>query len=137
TLIHVKAEIFYSLHPARFRIECYFQIFYFKEFIRHFLLPVYLGSSASRIPSPMKTSRLSISETVTKAEIPSHGACRFDLPAASSSPMEGEPGGMPKPRKSSEVRTPMEPLSMNGRNVMAATRALGSMWRNIMTESRT
>ena len=40
----------------------------------------------------------------TKPVMPSQGACRLSLPWFSSSPSEGEPGGRPKPRKSSEVR---------------------------------
>ena len=56
---------------------------------------------------------------------PSHGACRFDLPCNNSSPSEGEPGGRPKPRKSSEVSVVIEEFRMNGRNVSVATMAFG------------
>jgi hypothetical protein len=48
-------------------------------------------------------------DMVKKAVRPSQGACRLDLPWAIISPSEGEPGGMPKPRKSSEVRVVIEP----------------------------
>src|SRR5262249_54240427 len=64
---------------------------------------VFRGSKASRTASPMKMSRLSMSATTAKAAIPSHGACRLALPWARISPRDGEPGGSPKPRKSSEV----------------------------------
>ena len=59
---------------------------------------VFRGSKASRTASPMKTSSDSISATMKKAERPSQGAARFDLPSLSSSPSEGAPGGMPRPR---------------------------------------
>ena len=56
----------------------------------------------------------------------SHGACKLLLPCSSSSPSEGDPGGRPKPRKSSEVNVLIEALSTKGRNVNVATIALGS-----------
>ena len=68
----------------------------------------------------------------TKAVSPSQGACRLDLPWLISSPSEAEPGGRPKPRKSSEVSVVIEPDRMNGRNVSVATMALGSRCRNII-----
>ena len=71
-----------------------------------------------------------------KAVRPSQGACRLFLPCASSSPSEGEPGGRPKPRKSSEVRVVIEPLRMNGMKVRVATMALGSTWRQMITGLR-
>ncbi len=55
------------------------------------------------------------------------------LPCDSSSPSEGEPGGKPKPRKSSAVSVITDDDTINGRNVMVATMALGSRCRNIMT----
>ena len=66
-------------------------------------LNVFLGSKASRVASPMKISSDSISEMTTKPDRPSHGALRLRWPCRSSSPSEAEPGGRPKPRKSSEV----------------------------------
>ena len=48
------------------------------------------------------------------------------MPSSSSSPSDGEPGGMPRPRKSSEVSVLIDELTMNGRNVSVATIALGS-----------
>ncbi|MNU02346.1 hypothetical protein D3C72_2460200 [compost metagenome] len=50
----------------------------------------------------------------------------MDLPWAIISPREGEPGGMPKPRKSSEVSVVIEPDRMKGRKVSVATIAFGS-----------
>ena len=58
----------------------------------------------------MKISSDSMSETTKKPVRPSHGAWRLSLPCSSSSPSEGEPGGRPKPRKSSEVSVVIEPL---------------------------
>src|SRR5216684_5791967 len=57
----------------------------------------------------------------------------LDFPCESISPSEGEPGGRPKPRKSSAVSVITEEERMNGRNVMVATMALGSRWRNMIT----
>ena len=54
------------------------------------------------------------------------------LALGDSSPSEGEPGGRPKPRKSSEVSVVIEPLRMKGRKVSVATMAFGSRWRNMM-----
>ena len=45
-----------------------------------------------------------------RRSVPSQGACRLALPCASISPSDGEPGGKPKPRKSSEVRIVIEPF---------------------------
>ncbi len=50
----------------------------------------------------------------TKPVRPSQGACRLDLPCNSNSPSEGEPGGRPKPRKSSEVSVVIEPIEDEG-----------------------
>ena len=50
---------------------------------------VFRGSKASRTPSKMKTSRLSMIEKVKKAVKPSQGALRRFLPCSASSPSEG------------------------------------------------
>src|SRR5690606_22805898 len=83
------------------------------------------GSKASRVASPMKMSRDSISEMLANPVRPSQGARRLFWPCFSSSPSEGDPGGRPKPRKSSEVSVVIEPLRMKGRKVSVATMALG------------
>src|SRR5258707_3595789 len=83
------------------------------------------GSKASRTASPTKINRLSIDASTKKAVRPSQGACRLDLPCASNSPSDGEPGGRPNPRKSSEVRVVIDPLRMKGRNGIVATVAFG------------
>src|SRR3546814_5611099 len=67
------------------------------------------GSKASRTASPTKTSRVSMIAMAKNPVRPSHGAWRLALPCASSSPSEAEPGGRPKPRKSSAVRVVIEP----------------------------
>src|SRR4051794_22460710 len=95
------------------------------------------GSKASRTASPMKMSRLSITASTAKAVMPSQGACKLALPWASSSPSEAEPGGRPKPRKSSEVKVVIEPFRMNGMKVIVATVAFGNTWRQMMTGSET
>src|SRR5215217_5376913 len=55
----------------------------------------------------------------------------------SISPSEGEPGGSPKPRKSSAVSVITEDDRMNGRNVIVATMAFGKRWRNMITQLET
>ena len=65
----------------------------------------------------MNTSSDSITASVRKPVIPSHGACRFSLPCCSRSPSDGLPGGKPSPRKSSEVRATIDPDSTNGMKV--------------------
>ena len=71
--------------------------------------------------------------TVKNPVRPSHGAdCAASLPSASSSPSEGEPGGRPKPRKSSAVSVMTDEERMNGRNVIVATMAFGNRWRKMM-----
>ena len=60
-----------------------------------------------------------------KPVIPSHGACKFALPWARSSPRDGEPGGRPNPRKSSEVSVVIDPLSMNGRKRQRRNHGVG------------
>ena len=66
-----------------------------------------------------------MSAVTAKAESPIQGADRLDLPCSRSSPSEGEPGGIPRPRKSSEVSVLIEELTMNGRKVSVATMAFG------------
>src|SRR3984957_17065146 len=87
---------------------------------------VFRGSNASRTASPMKINSDSISATVKKPVSPSHGACTLALPCDSNSPSEGEPGGRPKPRKSSAVKVITDDDMMNGKNVIVATMAFGS-----------
>src|SRR3954471_13004299 len=91
------------------------------------------GSKASRAASPMKISSDSMIATEKKPVKPSHGACTLAFACDSSSPSDGEPGGRPKPRKSSAVSVITEDDTMKGRNVMVATIAFGSKWRNMMT----
>src|SRR6195256_5945711 len=95
------------------------------------------GSNASRTPSPMKISSDSMIATEKKPVKPSHGACTLALPCDSNSPSDGEPGGRPKPRKSSAVSVITEDDTMNGRNVMVATIAFGNKWRNMITALET
>src|SRR6195256_3443023 len=95
------------------------------------------GSNASRTPSPMKISSDSMIATEKKPVKPSHGACTLALPCDSNSPSDGEPGGRPKPRKSSAVSVITEDDTMNGRNVMVATIAFGNRWRNMITALET
>src|SRR6476646_10744384 len=64
---------------------------------------------------------------------PSHGACTLAFPCDSNSPSDGEPGGRPKPRKSSAVSVITDDDKMNGRKVMVATMAFGNKWRKMMT----
>src|SRR5947199_1835907 len=54
------------------------------------------------------------------------------LPCESISPSDGEPGGRPKPRKSSAVSVITDEERMKGRNVMVATIAFGSRCRNMI-----
>src|SRR3954463_8910083 len=80
----------------------------------------------------MKISRESMKAPVMKPQRPSHGAWMLALPCESSSPSEGEPGGRPNPRKSSAVSVITDDDTINGRNVMVATMAFGSKWRNMI-----
>src|SRR5262245_63070593 len=98
-------------------------------------LNVFRGSKASRTASPTKTSSDSISETTTKLVMPSQGARRLLFPCAISSPSEGDPGGRPKPRKSSDVRVTIEAEAMKGMKVNVATMALGRMCLNMILPS--
>src|ERR1700743_971479 len=90
------------------------------------------GSKASRTASPMKISSDSMIATAKNPVNPSHGAWMLALPCDNSSPSDGEPGGNPKPRKSSAVSVITEEETMNGRNVMVATMALGNRWGKMM-----
>src|ERR1700759_4084269 len=81
----------------------------------------------------MKISSDSMMATAKKPVKPSHGACTLALPCDNNSPSDGEPGGNPKPRKSSAVNVITEDDTMNGRNVMVATMAFGNRCRNMIT----
>src|SRR6266403_2799906 len=96
-------------------------------------LNVLRGSNASRTASPMKISNDSMMATAKKPVKPSHGAWTLALPCDSNSPSEGEPGGNPKPRKSSAVSVMTDEDTMKGRNVMVATMAFGNRCRNMIT----
>src|SRR6478752_2752451 len=96
-------------------------------------LKVFLGSNASRTASPMKINNESMIAMLKKPVSPSHGACTLAFPCDSNSPSDGEPGGRPKPRKSSAVSVITDDDKMNGRKVMVATIAFGSKCRKIMT----
>src|SRR5476649_826457 len=85
----------------------------------------------------MKISSDSMMATAKKPVKPSHGACTLALACDSNSPSEGEPGGNPKPRKSSAVSVITEDDMMKGRNVMVATMAFGSKCRNMMAAFET
>src|SRR5579862_2048918 len=94
---------------------------------------VFRGSKASRTASPTKIRSDSMSATVKKPVKPSHGACTLALACDNNSPSDGEPGGSPKPRKSSAVSVITDDDITNGRNVMVATMAFGNRCRNMMT----
>src|SRR5579863_9776187 len=96
-------------------------------------LNVLRGSKASRTASPMKIRSDSMIATAKKPVKPSQGAWIFALPCDSNSPSDGDPGGRPKPRKSSAVSVITDDETMNGRNVMVATIAFGNKWRNMIT----
>src|SRR5258708_9677665 len=81
----------------------------------------------------MKISSDSMVATAKNPVKPSHGACTLALPCDSNSPSEGEPGGNPKPRKSSAVSVITDDDTMKGRNVMVATMAFGNRCRNMIT----
>src|SRR5260221_1616642 len=95
------------------------------------------GSKASRTASPMKINSDSMTATVKKPVSPSHGAWRLALPCDSISPSDGDPGGSPKPRKSSAVNSITAPDMMNGSIVIVATMAFGRRWRNMITALET
>src|SRR3954447_25560222 len=85
----------------------------------------------------MKISSDSMIATAKKPVKPSHGAWTLALPCDSNSPSEGDPGGNPKPRKSSAVSVITDEETMNGRNVMVATIAFGNRCRNMITAFET
>src|ERR1700722_14656503 len=91
------------------------------------------GSKASRTASPMKISSDSMIATAKKPVKPSHGAWMLALPCDSNSPLDGEPGGNPNPRKYRTVSVNTEDEKRNGRNVMVATIAFGNRCRNMIT----
>src|SRR5216683_8212636 len=101
------------------------------------MCPAYLnvlrGSNASRAASPMKIRSDNIIATAKNPVKPSQGACTLALACDSNSPSDGEPGGKPKPKKSSAVSVITDDDTMNGRNVMVATIAFGNRWRNMIT----
>src|ERR1700676_3286217 len=99
---------------------------YLVETLPQIYLNVLRGSNASRTASPMKISSDSMMATAKKPVKPSHGAWTLALPCDSNSPSDGEPGGKPKPRKSSAVSVITDDDTMNGRNVMVATMAFGN-----------
>src|SRR5664279_1111666 len=73
----------------------------------------------------MNTSSESMSAMTRKPVRPSQGAAKFDFPCNKSSPSEGDPGGRPKPKKSSAVKVVIELFKTKGRNVRVATIAFG------------
>src|ERR1700722_3730451 len=81
----------------------------------------------------MKINSDSMIATAKKPVKPSQGACTLALACGSNSPSEGEPGGRPKPRKSSAVSVITDEETMKGRNVMVATMAFGNKCRNMIT----
>src|SRR5215203_424504 len=85
----------------------------------------------------MKIKSDSMIATEKKPVKPSHGACTLALPCDSNSPSDADPGGSPKPRKSSAVSVITEDDRMNGRNVIVATIAFGRRWRNMITQLET
>src|SRR6202048_5339828 len=85
----------------------------------------------------MKIKSDSMMATAKKPVKPSQGACTLALPCDSNSPSDGEPGGNPKPRKSSAVSVLTEEDTMKGRNVMVATMAFGNRWRNMISALET
>src|SRR6195952_2834588 len=110
---------------------------YLAETLPQIYRNVFLGSNASRTASPMKISSDSMMATAKNPVKPSHGAWTLALPCDSNSPSDGEPGGRPKPRKSSAVSVITEDETMNGKNVMVATMAFGNRCRNMMTALET
>merc|ERR1711991_49085 len=97
----------------------------------------FLGSKASLIASPTKTNRVSVIARVRNAVIPNQGACKLSLPCLSISPKDGEPGGNPKPKKSSDVSAIIELERINGRKVRVATIAFGRTCLIIIDVSET
>src|SRR5262245_65948086 len=85
----------------------------------------------------MKIRSESMMATEKKPAKPSHGAWMLALACDSNSPSDGEPGGRPKPRKSSAVSVITDDDTMKGRNVMVATMAFGKRWRNMIVRLET
>ena len=98
-------------------------------------LNVFRGSSASRMASPMKIASDRMMDTEIKPEMPSQGASRCFFPSSRSSPSDGDPGGIPRPKKSSAVRAAMPPESLNGTKVSVATIAFGNRCLNMICQS--
>src|SRR5690606_32950276 len=119
-LVEREADALDRLYGALAAAEADREILHFQQRCTHGLASwkVLRGSKASRAASPMKISRLSITASTVNEAMPSHGAWVLFLPCSSSSPSEGEPGGRPRPRKSSAVSEVMPPVRMNGRKVM-------------------
>ena len=80
----------------------------------------------------MKIKRLNIKASTKNPDNPSHGACRLFFPWFNNSPNDGDPGGSPSPKKSSEVRAVTPPVNINGSIVIVATIALGRTCLNII-----
>src|SRR5579872_1491844 len=91
------------------------------------------GSKASRTASPMKIRSESMTAPAKNPVKPSQGHWILAFPCDSISPSEGEPGGRPNPRKSSAVSVITDEETMKGKNVIVATIAFGSRWRNMIT----
>src|SRR5437899_6511348 len=85
----------------------------------------------------MKIKSDSMMATEKKPVKPSHGACTLALTCDSNSPSDGEPGGRPKPKKSSAVSVITDDDTIKGRNVIVATIAFGNRWRNMMVALET
>src|SRR3954462_5633207 len=85
----------------------------------------------------MKINSDSMIATEKKPVRPSQGACTLAFACDSNSPSDGEPGGNPKPRKSSAVSVITDDDTMNGRKVMVATMAFGKRCRNMITALET
>src|SRR6195952_6058076 len=110
---------------------------YLAETLPQIYRNVLRGSKASRTAAPMKISSDSMMATAKNPVKPSHGAWTLALPCDSNSPSDGDPGGNPKPRKSSAVSVITDEDTMNGRNVMVATMAFGRRGRNMITALET
>src|SRR6266849_4095502 len=129
-----EADVAHRAHGILAFAECHCQVAHFEQDgLAH--TGTLRGLKASRTASPMNTRSDSMSAMVKKAVKAIHGALRLFLPCSTSSPSDGEPGGRPKPRKSSAVRVVTEPARMKGRKVRLAVMALGRMCRIMMRTS--
>src|ERR1700750_1890998 len=108
-----------------------------RRYVSYPYLNVLRGSKASRAASPMKIRSDSMIATEKKPARPSHGGCTLALACDSTAPRGAEPGGRPKPRKSSAVSVITDDDTMKGRNVMVATIAFGKRCRNMITALET